>query len=296
MNPHHRRGFTLFQLLLVLALLAILLALALPALAQARIAAARTRSMNNIKQMVLAINNVASTTNTGDLPSGEDDNHFSVSAHLLPYLEGGNLFQTIDLKKSVDDKANAEARKVQVATFLSPRDPVMRVNDDMGATNYLWNDKIFSINSKPQFPACFGGRTSQMICVGETLKGDPKSAPDDVRRRYVELKKDDLKGLKDEAGVEDFKNGKNLAANRCASWMDGRFLQGRFNAGRAINDERPDVDCGGVGGLATLRSLDKMVLVGMGDGSARVLNQNMKQTTLMWALDPLDLNPPPADF
>lgn len=296
MNPHQRRGFTLFQLLIVLALLAILFALLLPALAQARITAARKRSMNNIKQLVLAINNVASTTTTGALPSGEDDNHFSVSAHLLPYIEQGNLFQKIDFKKSVDDKANAEARKILVNTFLSPRDPVMQVNDDMGATNYLWNDKIFSINSKPQFPTSFGGRTSQMICVGETLKGNPKSAADDVRRRYVELKKDDLKGLKDEAGVEDFKNGKNVVANRCASWMDGRFLQGRFNAGRAINDERPDVDCGGVGGLATLRSLDNVVLVGMADGSARVLNQSMKQTTLMWALDPLDPRPTPGDW
>ena len=173
----------------------------------------------------------------------------------------------------------------------------MQVNDNMAATNYLWNDKIFSINSKPLFPKSFGGRTSGIICVGETLKGDAKSAPDDVRRRHVELKKDDLKGLKDDAGVEDFKNGKNVVANRCASWMDGRFLQGRFNGARALNDERPDVDCGGVDGLATLRSLDDLILVGMGDGSARTLNaKNLKHTTLMWALDPSNVNPQPSDW
>jgi len=268
-----------------------------PALAKARLSAARAQSLNNLKQMCLAINNVASNTATGDLPSGEDDNHFSVAAHLLPYIEQQNVYQMIDFKKSVDDKANADARKILIKTFISPRDPVMQVSDDMAPTNYLWNDKVFFLNSKPRLPASFFGRTSSTICVGETLKGDPKSAPDDVRRRHVELKKEDLKGLKDEAGVEDFKKGKNVVANRCASWMDGRFLQGRFNGARAINDERPDVDCGGAGGLSTLRSYDDLVLVGMGDGSARTVNaKTVKHSTFMWALDPMNSNPQPSDW
>ena len=292
-----RRGFTLFQLLIILALLAILFALLVPAIAKARLSAARTQSVNNLKQLVLAINNVASNTPTGQLPSGEDDNHFSVSAHLLPYIEQQNVYQMIDFKKSVDDKANAPARKVMIRTFLSPRDPVMQVNDDMAATNYLWNDKVFSLNSKPLFPNSFGGRTSGIICAGETLKGNPLAPADDVHRRHVLLKKEALKGLKEDAGVEDFKNGKNVVATRGASWMDGRFLQGRFNGARALNDERPDVDCGGVGGLSTLRSYDDQILVGMGDGSSRVLNaKNLKHTTLLWALDPSIKDPQPPDF
>src|SRR5581483_12334169 len=120
MKPHHRRGFTLFQLLVLLALLAILFALLVPALAKARLSAARAQSLNNLKQMCLAINNVASNTATGDLPSGEDDNHFSVAAHLLPYIEQQNVYQMIDFKKSVDDKANADARKILIKTFISP--------------------------------------------------------------------------------------------------------------------------------------------------------------------------------
>ena len=112
-----RCGFTLFQLLLLLALLAILFALLLPAVVKLRLAAARTQSINNLKQMVLAINNVASNTATGELPSGEDDNHFSVSAHLLPYLEQNNLYQKIDFKKSVDDKDNADARRSSSRRF-----------------------------------------------------------------------------------------------------------------------------------------------------------------------------------
>jgi type II secretory pathway pseudopilin PulG len=292
-----RSGFTLFQLLIILALLALLFALLLPAVVKVRLAAARTQSINNLKQLVLAINNVAGNTATGVLPSGEDDNHFSVSAHLLPYIEQNNVYAMMDLKKSVDDKANAEARKLVIKTFLSPRDPVLKVNDDMAATNYLWNDKIFSLNSKPRFPGSFGGRTSAMIAVGETLKGDPFALAEDVRRRHVELKKADLKDLKDDAGVEDFKKGKHVVANRGASWMDGRFLQGRFNGSRALNDERPDVDCGGAGGLATLRSLDDLIFVGIGDGSVRALNaKNLSHKTFMWALDPSNNDPAPMDW
>jgi hypothetical protein len=54
--------------------------------------------------------------------------------------------------------------------------------------------------------------------------------------------------------------------------MDGRFLQGTFNVARKPNDERPDVNCAGLGGLSGPRSLDDHIQVGMGDGSVRAIN------------------------
>ena len=65
-----------------------------------------------------------------------------------------------------------------------------------------------------------------------------------------------MKGIKDDTGVKDLENDKNIAADRCASWMDGRFLQGTFTGTRTINDDKPDVNCGGIGGLSALRSVD----------------------------------------
>jgi hypothetical protein len=83
-----------------------------------------------------------------------------------------------------------------------------------------------------------------------------------------------LKGLKEDAGVKDWKDGKHIAGDRCASWMDGRFLQGTFNGKLKPNDERPDVNCGGAGGLSTLRSKTNRIALGMGDGSAKYIDSN----------------------
>ena len=69
--------------------------------------------------------------------------------------------------------------------------------------------------------------------------------------------------------------------------MDGRFLQGTFNGKLKLNDERPDVSCGGEGGVSTLRSLDDQIAVGMADGSARFLDaKKLSFTTWAAALTP----------
>jgi type II secretory pathway pseudopilin PulG len=286
MNSRSRRAFTLFQLLVILALLALLFALLLPAVAKVRAAAARTQSVNNLKQIALSCHNYHDTNNA--LPPGNDDKNFSASAHLLPYLEQNNLYQLIDFKKPMDDKANAGARQTVVKTFLSPRDGLMSVSTDFGATNYLFsagsqpslvdNDGVFYQNSKVKFTEITDGTSNTLLAV-ETLKGDGGIKAVDVRRQHVLLKKDDLKGLKDDAGVKEWEKDKNIEGDRCASWMDGRFLQGTFTATRTLNDAKPDVNCAGFGGLAGVRSVDSIGAVAICDGSVRTINMNVKLET-----------------
>ncbi len=118
-----------------------------------------------------------------------------------------------------------------------------------------------------------GDGTSLTLLAVETLKGDGDDKPEtpNVQRDYVLLKKDALNGIKDDAGAAFFKDNQNVAADRCASWMDGRFLQGTFNTRLKLNDERPDVSCGGLGGVSSMRGQNG-VNAGMCDGSVRFVS------------------------
>ncbi len=171
MHPRHRSAIALPDLLVLLGVVAIVFALLPPAVVKARAAADKEDAANNLKALGIAVHNYADTNN-GKLPLGCDANNFSVTAHLLPYLEQEKTFKQIDFKKPVSDKANAEARKKRFEEFLSPRDPLKKVYDDAGATNYLANDLIFRRDNAIRFPAGIPDGTSNTIMWGETLKGD----------------------------------------------------------------------------------------------------------------------------
>ncbi len=303
MTTRSRPAFTLFQLLVILAILAILFALLLPAVAKVREAASRSQSQNNMKQIGIAAFSYHDANNA--FPAGNNKENFSAHAILLPYIEQGNLYNLIDFKKPMDDKANATVRATPIKIYLSPRDGIMSVNGDFGATNYLFcagskpaladNDGVFYQDSAVKVTDITDGTSNTLMTV-ETLKGDGGTKAQDVRRQYVLLKKDDLKDIKDEAGIKEWKDNKNIAGDRGASWMDGRFLQSTFTATRTANDEKPDVNCAGFGGLSGVRTVDKNVLVGFCDGSVRVLSKEVNLAVWKALGGRNDGTPLPADF
>jgi prepilin-type N-terminal cleavage/methylation domain-containing protein len=286
MRTHHRRGFSLFELLVAIALLALLFALLLPAVQKVREAAGRAQSQNNLKQMGLAAHNYHDTYN--HFPAGNDKNNFSATAQLLPFIEQNNIYQMIDFKKSSDDPANATPRGLLIKTFFSPLDAQMTVVANNGPTNYLWNagskpglkdnDGVFYQDSKVRLADITDG-TSNTLMIGETLKGDGLKTAKEVARQYVLLGKDALKNLSDESGEKEWKDNKQIKGDRCASWIDGRFLQGTFTGTRPANDPRPDVSCDGQGGLSGLRSLDNTITFALCDGSVRTVTKELKLET-----------------
>lgn len=284
MRRQARPAFTLFQLLIIIAILAILIGLLLPAVQKVRQAAARTQSQNNLKQMMLAVHNYHDVY--AAMPPGVDDKNFSASSRLLPFIEQQNLYNLINFKQSIDDDANAAPRRTFIKVFLSPLDPLdKQAKPKWGPTNYLHNDLVFYLNSKTKLADILDG-TSNTIGVGETLRGDGKTKAVDVRRQYVLLKKEDLKNTGPDTGTKYFQDNKNIAGDRCASWMDGRFLQGTFNGKLRPNDKRPDVSCGGVSGVSALRGYESYVLVGMMDGSVRTVSTAISHTTWKAAMTP----------
>jgi type II secretory pathway pseudopilin PulG len=116
----NRHGFTLFQLLALLALFAFLLGLLLPAVAQVRRAAMRLEDSNNLKQLALAAHTYHDSYKrlppvVGRVPGQETD--WSLFFYLLPYVEEGNLY-----KNGLGNlfKNDTVARVVKV--YLNPAD------------------------------------------------------------------------------------------------------------------------------------------------------------------------------
>jgi prepilin-type processing-associated H-X9-DG protein len=207
----------------------------------------------------------------------------------------------------VDDKDNRKVAAIVVRVFVDPMDPVTQVDKDLAPTNYLFsagarvdlkdNNGVFFRDSKIRIAdVAAADGASNTIMIGQTLKGDGGTKATDLHRQMVRLKREELKNLKNESGVQDFKDDKNIVGDRCRSWMDGRFLQGTFTGTRTLNDDKPDVDCDGAGGLSGLRGLKDGNNVAFCDGSVRFLTSKIKLDVWKALVGRDDGIPLPEDF
>jgi prepilin-type N-terminal cleavage/methylation domain-containing protein/prepilin-type processing-associated H-X9-DG protein len=106
-----RSGFTLIEMLVVIAIIIVLISLLLPAIQKAREAAARAQCANNLKQMGIACHNYVSDwkqlppgyTAAGPFVNGATDTSpgWGWGAYLLPYIEQGNLFNAINFTTDI---------------------------------------------------------------------------------------------------------------------------------------------------------------------------------------------------
>ena len=133
-----KRGFTLIELLVVIAIIAILVGLILPAVQKVREAAARMKCMNNLKQIGLALHNYHDAN--GKFPPGHDNNNFSAHVYILPYVEQGNVCNTMNMMMPYTDPSNALAMATRVKIFECPSDPAINSVPAVWApTNYRVN-------------------------------------------------------------------------------------------------------------------------------------------------------------
>src|SRR5438067_2278545 len=89
-----RLGFTLVELLVVVAIIGVLVALLLPAVQSARESSRRMACSNNIKQLGLALQNYHDNFLKFPCGSLADAPHYGPSSlvYLLPFIEQQNMF------------------------------------------------------------------------------------------------------------------------------------------------------------------------------------------------------------
>src|SRR6185295_16467520 len=130
-----RSGFTLIEVLVVIAIIAILIALLVPAVQKVREAAARMQCTNNLKQLALAAHNYESATKC--LPPAYRGSQIGTApqyydlwgslALLTPYLDQSPVYNSIDLSLTMYNTTTFAiqapvAVQTVVPVFLCPSD------------------------------------------------------------------------------------------------------------------------------------------------------------------------------
>ena len=181
MLSHHRRAFTLVELLVVIAIIAMLVVLLLPAVQSARAAARRTQCQNNLKQIGLATHSLHDAN--GVLPPiGSENGNAAIRVDgpykgaigftpfnwLLPYMEETSLLDAND-RSIFNEKTGKPLAFVTIDVYRCPDEPSPSGQTGLGATprggadkwatgNYAANYLVFG-NPKGSGTEMLGGTT-----------------------------------------------------------------------------------------------------------------------------------------
>lgn len=135
------QGFTLVELLVVIAVIGVLVGLLLPAVQSAREAARRMQCSNNLKQIGLALHNYHDSIRSFPPGSLFGDDEYGWACMILPQLEQRALYEQIDFSGQAPD----------VSIVLQPG-----VTDQI-VTTYICPTASMQLTHSPLRPGAGGG-------------------------------------------------------------------------------------------------------------------------------------------
>ncbi|MGE3821883.1 MAG: DUF1559 domain-containing protein [Isosphaeraceae bacterium] len=141
-------GFTLIELLVVIAIIGVLVSLLLPAINACREAARRAQCVNNLLQLVVALQNYQSTHEVlppgvvnpvGPIASTPLGYHHGWITQILPYLGLNNAFRRVDFGAGVYDRANSTIAALRIGVLLCPSDVYVTCANGAAGNTYAGN-------------------------------------------------------------------------------------------------------------------------------------------------------------
>ena len=265
MNSHRSRrsGFTMIELLVILGILLFLLGFLVPVVQRVRSAASRSQSLNNLKQLALALHATNDVYKklppvVGSFPV-MNEKKGTLFFHILPFIEQDNVY-----RRAEGDVTRNATYGMIIPTFLNPKDksapPNNRYKGWLATTSYAANWMVFGHTD--------GGTASI-----------PRTFPDGTSNTLVFAERYQMC------------NGSPCAWGYSSlyTWapMFGYYSKGKFQNAPTQEQCNPELP----------QAIDPAgIQVAMGDGSARLIHERISSETWWNATDPADGNPIGQDF
>lgn len=190
-----RSGFTMIELIVVMAIVAVLIALAIPAISKVRVAARRMQCVNNLRNISFALfqfeehnHRFPASGYMFDPPVGRGGPHHSWAVSILPFIEQGNLYNQWDFDKPITDVVNKPLTQSYIPIYICPMD-LSRSKDKGSDQSYVvnggWGFTFRTGSGVGDCPMTWRGPRLDLNGDGQTCSGTKEI--DDLDRKLFKM-------------------------------------------------------------------------------------------------------------